>query len=346
MNKKKASHLYNNLGFWYIRYKDPNTQKWKSVSTKLKATQKNKKEAADIKNLLIDELDKFEELQYREGCIVDSFEHFKEINENKSESTKSTYQMFYNYLTRKFPPDTPCITIKKKNAEEFLLWLGKLQNINQNTKYGIQKNFLKFIRFLAEYEYIPHMFIINKDVKISPKIGEPIIFSDKDRKTILESLDLKSKNNNFQLLIYLLLYTGLRPSDIINITTEQIDIERMEMKFYSSKIDKWFVRPLHSILKEKLSKRIDEVKTGKLFDYSDIKNMGKAVQRFLKELNLLEKGYNLRTFRKDFISRCQESGIQINTASFLVGHSNIKTTMTYYTKLSTKHLKNELTKLK
>jgi integrase len=34
------------------------------------------------------------------------------------------------------------------------------------------------------------------------------------------------------------MFTGLRPSDIVNITTEQIDLEKMEIKFYSSKIDK------------------------------------------------------------------------------------------------------------
>jgi integrase len=74
--------------------------------------------------------------------------------------------------------------------------------------------------------------------------------------------------------------------------------------------------------------------------------MGKAFSRYIKKLNLKGKGYNLRTFRKDFISRSQDSGISISAASFLVGHSSIKTTMTYYTVLSSKHLKDELKKLK
>jgi integrase len=236
--------------------------------------------------------------------------------------------------------------INKRVAEDFLLWLNGLTTIQQNTKYGIQKNFVKFIRFLFEYEYVPKIFIINKDVKVRQKVNEPLIFSDADRKTILDSLILEEKNSNFRTMVMLLMYTGLRPSDIINITTDQIEIEKMEMKFYSSKTDQWFIRPIHPALKEVLTARKKEVGAGRIFEYSNIINMGKAFSRFIKVIKLSGKGYSLRTFRKDFISRCQEAGVSITTAALLVGHSNIKTTMNYYTKLSTKHLTDELSKLK
>lgn len=74
--------------------------------------------------------------------------------------------------------------------------------------------------------------------------------------------------------------------------------------------------------------------------------MGRALNRYLVALGLDKKGYTLRAFRKDFISRSQEAGLSIATTALLVGHSNIKTTMTYYTKLSSQHLRNELEKLK
>jgi len=57
------------------------------------------------------------------------------------------------------------------------------------------------------------------------------------------------------------------------------------------------------------------------------------------------KGYNLRTFRKDFISRCQEAEIPISAAALLAGHSKISTTMEYYTTLSPEFLRIELNKL-
>jgi len=70
------------------------------------------------------------------------------------------------------------------------------------------------------------------------------------------------------------------------------------------------------------------------------------MERYFDKLGLKVKGYTLRTFRKDFISRSQEAGVSIAAAAMLVGHSNIKTTMTYYTKFSSNHLGDELSKLK
>lgn len=367
---KAAKQIYANGGYWYIRYKDPTTHQWKAISSKLKATRRNLEKAIRCREAILTEIKEHEVVEFRAGVIASAFSHFKEINSNKSIKTVESYDMLYEYLTKKIAPDTQCRQIDKKKTEEFLLWLNKFSHIAQNTKYGIQKNFLKFLRFLFEYEYIPRMFIINKDVKIRAKVIEPLIFTDEDRQLIIDALTedieksvLKTvvkenkaykkpqkqftyvKNNNFKTMILMLLYTGLRPSDIMNVTVEQIELKKMELRYYSSKIDKWFVRPLHTALKKTLEQRIKEVGTGRLFEYTDVKNMGKAFSRYLEALGFAGKGYTLRTFRKDFISRCQEAGMSIATTALLVGHSNIKTTMTYYTKLSSKHLSDELAKL-
>ncbi len=143
----------------------------------------------------------------------------------------------------------------------------------------------------------------------------------------------------------MLMYTGLRPSDIINITVAQVDLKKMTVRFHSPKVDKWYYRPLHSKLKVLLRRRIKEVKTGRLFDYSKVKNMGRAFSRYLVDIKLDAKGYVLTTFRKDFISRSQEKGIPLSATSLLAGHSKISTTMEYYTTLSPEYLRKELDKL-
>lgn len=369
MNSKSKNNIYSNGGYWYVRYKDPTCNKWKAISTRLPATSRNLKNAQEFRDHLIKEIKEFAEYDFRSGDIKYSFNHFLTINANKSPKTITTYKLMYSYLIKRIPDDTLCRTLDKKKSEDFLLWLAKLTHIGQNTKYGIQKNFLKYLRFLFEYEYNPKIFIINKDVRARAKVMEPLIFSDQDRELIIGGLSktrerkvplsphqksepdkkptdfINIKNSNFRTFIMMLLYSGLRPSDIKDVTGEQINLEKMEIKFYSPKTDRWFIRPLHSSLHEILKKRIDEVSNGRLFEYSDIKNMGRAFNRYLKSLGLEGKGYNLRTFRKDFISRCQEAGLSISSTATLVGHSNIKTTMTYYTNLSQNHLKSELEKL-
>lgn len=346
MNNKKTKHLYKKNGFWFVRYKDPINKSWKGISTGLKDLEKNFNNAKIYRDEFLENLQKIEALEFKEGTIEEAFDRFKELNSNKSKSTQATYEYFFDYLKEYIDVSQPCLVITKLNSEGFISWLFKKDALEQNTKYGIQKNFVKFLNFLFEYEYLPKFFKLNKDVRIKPAVKEPIIFSNKDRKKIISELVPQEKNENFQLMIYLLMYSGLRPSDIINLTIDQIDLEKMEMRFYSSKTGNWFVRPIHNNIKDIIAKSIEGKKSERLFDYTEVKNMGKAFQRYLSDIGLDGKDYDLRTFRKDFISRSQEAGVPINVTASLVGHSNIKTTITYYTKLSSNHLKKELKKLK
>lgn len=344
-NRVRSNQIYSNEGLWYIRYKDPVSGKWKAKSTGLKASADNLPAAEKIRDKFISDLEELLELDYTEGSIQDAFNGFKSKNSNKSKSTIDSYDYFYGFLQEKFNVKNSCLVITKKSAEDFFLYINKLEGYSQNTKFGIVKNFSKFLKFLFEYNYIPKQFAINSDVKTRMPKGDPKIFSDADRKKILNSLGKQEKNNNFKLMVNMLMYTGLRPSDIIDITVDQVDLKKMLIKFRSSKVDKWYYRPIHPKLKTILRQRIKEVKSGRLFDYAEVKNMGKAFSRYLADIELDHKDYDLRTFRKDFISRCQEAGVQISAASMLAGHSKITTTMEYYTTLSPEYLRKELDKL-
>jgi len=344
-SKIKSNQIYPNEDLWYIRYKDPISGKWKARSTGLSAKDENLPAAEKIRDKVLNDLQELLDVDYTEGSIQDAFNEFKAKNINKSKSTIDSYNYFFGFLQQKFNVKNSCLVITKKTSEDFLLYINQLDGYSQNTKFGVVKNFSKFLKFLFEYNYIPKPFTINSDVKTRMPKGDPKIFSDADRKKILNSLGKQEKNNNFKLMVNMLMYTGLRPSDIIDITVDQVDLVKMQIKFRSSKVDKWYNRPILPNLKTILRQRIKEVKSGRLFDYAEVKNMGKAFSRYLEDIELDNKEYDLRTFRKDFISRCQEAGIAISAASMLAGHSKINTTMEYYTTLSTEFLRKELNKL-
>jgi integrase len=346
MNKKKPLHLFVNEGYYYIRYKDLHNGLWKSVSTGIKSTKANFKKALQYRDQFLKELLELADLSFKEGSIHQGFEHFKEINYKKSLSTKLSYDYLYKHLEIFLDVHQPCIILDKNKAEEFMIWLDARPKFKQNTKFGIAKNFKKFLKFLFQYQYLSKEYHINPDLNFHIQITEPILFTTTDRNKIVRGLSRIKKNTNFKLMIMMLLYTGLRPSDIINITTDQINIKDNTVRYYSTKVKCWYLRPLHPKIHPALKARIKEVKTGRLFDYSEVRNMGRAVRRYFEELGMKGKKYNLQTFRKDFISRAQESDIAVNAASILVGHNNIKTTMDHYTKLSTKYLARELKKLK
>ena len=88
-----------------------------------------------------------------------------------------------------------------------------------------------------------------------------------------------------------------------------------------------------------------EVKEGKLLDYENINNIGKAFRRYLDQQDLTGQGYNLRTFRKTFISLAHQSGMDLATVSKLVGHKQITTTQKHYNQLTLAKQTKELSKL-
>lgn len=73
--------------------------------------------------------------------------------------------------------------------------------------------------------------------------------------------------------------------------------------------------------------------------------MARAFRRYLESIDMKEKKYNLRTFRKNFATTAVESGEDLYSGSVLFVHSNITTTEKYYTRAKKQKLAADLKKL-
>lgn len=333
---------------WYISYVDPDTGKTRTRSTKLLATRENKEEAKKVKKELEEFIEKrtkeLDSLFINRKSIAEAFRHFQKLNSGNAANTLYDYTSFYEKLKEKFNPTDPCTIINKLSAEDWIIHI-KQKDRQPNTIFNWYKTFNKFLNFLFEYSYIP-MFMINKKIKPRQEVKSIRVFDKGDLNEILTRLDEKEKNSNFRTMIYLLAYSGLRPSDVIDIEKEDINLKDMLLTYYSSKTTKEFIVPLFPELKPILEKRINELNDEKIFNYASVREMGKAFSRYLKSIGLNNKGYNLRTFRKSFATTAFESGIDIVSTSALLGHSNIRTTKKYYTHVARKKLSKELRKIK
>jgi integrase len=350
--------IFNRKGKIYISWYDSISRKRYCRSTGLKFSKENMKTAKMmVKNLEIamkEEKQKLADLKLKRSDLQGAFDHFKNINSNKNPRTIYEYDRFYKLFQTIYPASTNCSTIDKLGCEH---WLASLRNLeysrnnlpnqkkrkySQNTLHTYNKVLKKFLSFLFEYDYTK-IFILNKDVVFRPEIKPIVTFSDDDLKILIENLN--EKNSNFTITIYLLLYTGLRPSDIYNIKTEDINLNDSIIQYYSEKSDDYYLVPIHGDLKSLLKDRMKEIGEGPLLEYETISNIGKAFRRYMKKLNLDKKGYTLRTFRKTFISLGHDAGIDLATISRLVGHKQITTTQKYYNKLSIGKQKDELKKI-
>lgn len=330
---------------WYISYKDPDTGKQKNKSTGLKATNGTYKEALKMK----EDLEKF--LSNREKTLLDlsldrstidrAFLKFKHINSDKHRKTIEGYDNFYEQIKKRFSPDQPCTVLNKESIENWIIETKKWDK-ERNTIYAHFKILNKFLNFLFEYNYIP-VFKINQDVSPKAEVKEIIIFEEDDFKMIKKKL--AGKKSNFKTMIKLLMFTGLRPSDIINLKVDDVDIDEKSMRYYSEKTKEYFEVPIHSRLVIPLKRRIKEIVSGRLLSYSTVGEMSKAFRRYLEDIGLKDRDYNLRTFRKTFATKSFESDLDIKAVASLLGHKTISTTMKYYTKANRKKLAEDLKKL-
>jgi integrase len=336
---------------YYLLYYDRATKKQKSKCLNLKATKRNQTKANQIAKEFQKALDeKYKSISTKNGeglssTIDKAISHFYKINQNKSKKTLMEYKNFFSKFIDNvhFKKDDLVGVITKSSIEDWILSIDT-KKYQQNTLYGITKNLNKFLNFLFEYDYIPY-FKLNKDLKFKPEEKEITIFSKDDIKLMFDNL--KDKNTNFKLAFYFLFYTGLRPSDIVDIKRGDIDLENSELYYYSIKTKKHFRTPLNKELITKIKPLIKDLNPNdKIMTYKNYDSLTREINKFLRHLSIKNTGYNARTFRKTFISLAYENNVDYVTTSELVGHSNISTTKKYYTKLSMDRKHAELNKLK
>jgi len=336
---KKGKRIYMS---WYDTFENKPKNKSLGLIYNKENLIKAKKFGKEFQKALDEEKEKISKLKLVKDSLGNAMKHFYRNNSNKHPKTIEEYDWFFEKFNKHFPKEESCTQLTKLSCEE---WLTSLRETSyqQNTLFKLSKVLKKLLKFLFEYNYV-QMFILNSDIVFRREVKPIIVFSDEDLVTLIDGL--KKKNNNFITTFYLLIYTGLRPSDIDELTTNDIDVNRKTISYYSPKTNEHFKIPIHEQLLPFLTNRIEEIKEGKLLEYETINNIGKAFRRYLEQLDLTGKGYNLRTFRKTFISLAHDSGIDLATVSKLVGHKQITTTQIHYNQLSISKQTDELKKFK
>ena len=329
----------------YISWYDPVVGKKFSKSSGLVYNQANLKKAngyaKQLQKKLEQEKERLKSQHIQRVTIKYAFQHFLKNNSGKDHKTIKDYNRFYNKFIETFDENDLCTIINKLAVED---WLNEIKQLDfaKNTIYGYYKQLNHFLNFLFEYSYIP-MFKINRDVKPKPEVKEKIVFKEEDVIKIFSNL--KEKNSNFRTLVNLLFYTGLRSSDLLNITVDRINLEEREIAYYSPKRKKYKLVGFHKDLVPILKSRLQEIDSGEIVKYKNVENLGRAVTRYFDDL-LMRQEYTARTFRKNFITMCRKNGIDSSIVAELVGHEHNSTADKYYNRITTEQMKEALQKIK
>lgn len=332
----------------YISWYDFKTGKVKSKSLKLDANGKNIKKAnvlkAEFETALEAERKKFQQIGIERKTIERAFHHFLENNSSKRPKTINDYNRFFNLFKQTFLPDAPCTIITKLAVEKWLNSIKQLkhkkkdQPLKPNTIFGFYKQLHHFLNFLFEYNYIP-MFMINKDVKPKRAFTEKVIFKKDDLVKILDGL--QNKSSGFRAAIYILYYTGLRPSDILSFKRENIDLQNKVIKYYALKRKMHREIAFHPALLDILKERIDS-DDEHIIPYAITEHIGKAFKRYITQLKLNNKKYTQYTFRKTFYTFARASGIRDEIVRELVGHTQDSVGNIHYNTITLDDMHSEL----
>ena len=181
----------------------------------------------------------------------------------------------------------------------------------------------------------------NKDkIKIARGSEEEVeVFSDEEVEKILFYLENREKvSQRDRAVILILLYTGLRVSELVNLKIKDIDFLMLSLKVVG-KGGKYREVPL----KIEAAEGAKEYLEGERKDHKqasseylfltqragkmDKDTVNKLLRKHGKKLGMVLYPHK---FRHTFCSRLLKKGAELTTVSKLAGHSNIQTTVSFY----------------
>lgn len=133
------------------------------------------------------------------------------------------------------------------------------------------------------------------------------------------------------LAVYLMLFAGLRISEVVNLDWEHIDFDDGALMVYDGKGGRDRIVPLHSRLRVELEripadKRQGPVLTMRNGRRTTIKNLDNIFRRRLKERGFVCTPHQLR---HTFATQMLRHGADLRSIQVLLGHTSLETTMRY-----------------
>ena len=336
--------LYKKRGKWHIDYWVNGKRHTKN--TGIKANPDTKKKATRIKREIEDALSS------------------PEVMDNHS-STQTLEEAYGFCLNNKFNPSL----YSKSHIDKFKIAMKRFKNIVDRNK-SIQDitrsdistfiatvkpeisnatlhtyiRYLKiFFNFLVDEELIKKTPISKKLIPKREK-NAIIVFTNNEVNLILkESIE---RDENLYDIFMLLLLTGLRPIDLMNLKSEDFNLKKRIIRVKVSKSSKEILFPIYNELEEFIDRRLlSKLKFSKglIFNGYSVEKVGDKFQEIKNKLNIPRNyKYTLKTFRKTFATRMASLGVPIFDVANLLGHDSIKTTTQYYTEADIESLRNRL----
>lgn len=270
------------------------------------------------------------------------------IEKKLSDNTKKAYESdlldFCNYLKDKNISDVDSDNIRK--------YINNLFDKQEKDKTIARK--IVSIKTFFDYLMKNKVIRINPCEKIdSPKIAKtlPKTLNKEEVEKLINFEPTTALEYRNKAMIELMYATGLRVSEMVNLTVNDVNIKDSYVKVFG-KGSKERIVPMASITTNLLDEYINVYRPsllkGYLTDHLFISSYGKGMTRqgFFKMLKKhakslgVNKNFSPHTLRHSFATHLLENGADLRSIGELLGHENIKTTQ-IYTHLSNNKIKKD-----
>lgn len=226
--------------------------------------------------------------------------------------------------------------LNEDNIIEFLV-KKKQEGLAEDTLNTYLKSIKAYSRFLHKEINIPPYF------KTIEKLPEFITLETLETEIIPYVNDLfPRKKLKIKLLLYFMLYSGLRRGEIIQLRRENFNFSETELKVYMPKVKKERLIPLHkktiNLLQEYFNSEPEKANAFNI-------KLGGINYIFSKIQTMLNLKTTPHTLRHSFAMYAQRNGCTTREIQSLLGHSNIGSTAKYE-RADIKLLKEKFKKLK
>lgn len=278
---------------------------------------------------------------------IDYTKYERKLSKETSKNYEYDLIHFNTFLVKNKYNLNDITSINQKIIEDYLSYL----NINKDSRTIARNitslnNFFKYLMIEKIIEVNPCEFIDRP--KLSKKLPNVLSVEEVDK-----LLDIKL-NTRFdyrnKAMLELLYSSGLRISELVNLTTRDIDFTNSIVRCFG-KGNKERIVPIseYSLYYIKLYYDMrDTFFKGKINDYLFLNNHGKKLTRqgFNKILNKILEEKNIKkevtphTLRHSFATHMLNGGADLRSIQILLGHSDISTTK-IYTHISREKIKND-----
>jgi len=264
------------------------------------------------------------------------YENFGYVSEKRR---KGNFVEYFEKLVNERPKDRSSWSCTLKKLKTFTKGHISFNQITPEWLEGFQKFILSEVSQVTAWHYYSNIkYALNKAFrqKIIPSIPSQFVKGIKKPETKREYLTIqevkklyKTKCNNQEVKDAFLFscFTGLRYSDVVNLTWDNISNDKIEYK--QKKTGGVEYLPISQTAKDiLLIRKKNKKKSNFIFNVPTKVGIFKHIKNWVKDAGI-KKRVSFHTARHTFATMALTKGVDLYTVSKLLGHKDIATTQIY-----------------